>query len=209
MIVDEDMLERLVEIYDQYDVGTPAFILAIKTEMPDLSGLEIGRIGWRAKTPEAFLRTCHDQTWWRDSESATISTVNSPAINPEGFASMYKGSREMREAGCDVRTTEEIFRRMLVVWCAQNDMPVDEDALSYDDLQAYNSHKKPAADVSETTEQPKCPVCGVPLSQEVKRCSFDGCPRMTTAYNPFTSPLDHPESVKAINEIAAIIEHKS
>jgi hypothetical protein len=28
------------------------------------------------------------------------------------------------------------------------------------------------------------------------------------AYNPFTSPLDHPESVKAIDEIAAVIERK-
>ncbi len=31
-------------------------------------------------------------------------------------------------------------------------------------------------------------------------------PKPQQDYNPFTSPLDHPESVKAINEIAAIIE---
>jgi hypothetical protein len=62
--------------------------------------------------------------------------------------------------------------------------------------------------MGETTGQAKCRVCGVPLSQEIKLCSFDGCPRATSAYNPFTSPLDHPESIKAINEIAAIIERK-
>lgn len=135
-------LDRFIEIYEEFDAGTPGFISAIKAELPDISGLEIARIGWRARTPEAFLRTYAEQTWWKDSESVTIKTVNVPAINPEGFASMYKVSREMREAGCDVRTTEEIFRRMLVVWCAQNDMPVDEDILSHDDLQAYERHKR-------------------------------------------------------------------
>ena len=144
MSTDTQVIDMLDFSY-QFDVGGPTFVDTVRAIFPELSKQEVVRIGWKAKTAEQFLRIKDGADWWRDSESATISTVNSPAINPEGFASMYKGSREMREAGCDVRTTEEIFRRMLVVWCAQNNMPVDEDALSYDDLQAYNSHKKPAA----------------------------------------------------------------
>ena len=36
-------------------------------------------------------------------------------------------------------------------------------------------------DASTSTGVTKCSVCGVPLSMPIERCSFDGCPRMTTA----------------------------
>lgn len=144
-MISEEMLAKVEKVYDVHDVGTPQFVNAIKRYVTDdLSAREVVRIGWKARTPDEFLRIWRETNWWKDSESATVSTVNRPAINPEAFQSMFNVSREMRDAGCDVRTTAEIFQRMLVVWCAQNDMPIDETIVGYDDLQAYERHKRPA-----------------------------------------------------------------
>jgi hypothetical protein len=137
-----ETIETALDLSYQFDVGGPTFVDTVRAVFPEMSKQEVLRIGWKAKTAEEFLKIKEGADWWRDSENAPIITVEVPAMNATTFASLYKVTREMRVAGCEVRTTEEIFRRMLVVWAAQNNITVDDYMLSHDDAAAYLIHTR-------------------------------------------------------------------